>query len=37
MTVCTLPNGMEILNGSVVALASCESCECNEKALTCCG
>lgn len=37
MTVCTLPNGMEILNGSVVALASCESCECNEQALSCCG
>merc|ERR1711860_395077 len=37
ITVCTLQNGLEILNGSVVKLASCEICRCGEKELSCCG
>ncbi|XP_076090298.1 uncharacterized protein LOC143062513 [Mytilus galloprovincialis] len=37
ITVCTLSNGLEILNGSTVNLASCETCSCGEKELSCCG
>ncbi|CAC5417091.1 unnamed protein product [Mytilus coruscus] len=37
ITVCTLSNGLEILNGSIVNLASCETCSCGEKELSCCG
>ncbi|XP_063423165.1 uncharacterized protein LOC134707382 [Mytilus trossulus] len=37
ITVCTLENGLEILNGSTVNLASCETCSCGEKELSCCG
>lgn len=37
ITICTLSNGMEILNGSMVKMSNCRICTCNETELTCCG